>query len=149
MIENILLEKAFTDIYQRVESLTANNIRQWGKMTIAQMLAHCNIAIEQALGNTTQEDSSNFLTKTLIKWSVLQKKPFGRDLPTVPIFVISDDRDFEVEKQRLLNNLKIFYERGQKIGEFAPHPAFGKLSKEDWGYFAWKHLDHHLQQFSA
>lgn len=149
MIENILLEKAFNDIYKRVESLSSINMRQWGKMDIAQMLAHCNILIEQALGKVPSNDKSNFLTKTLIKWVVLQKKPFGRNLPTIPTFVVTDEREFDTEKQRLLNNLKEFYGKGQKIGEFAQHPGFGKLSKEDWGYLIWKHLDHHLQQFSA
>ncbi len=149
MIQNILLEAAYKDIYKRIEALQPSHLRQWGKMDMAQMLAHCNIPIEQAIGKTPAMDSSNFLSKTLVKWVVLQKKPFGRNLPTVPTFVVTDEHDFNVEKQRLLDNLKQFYERGQKIGEFAQHPGFGKLSKEDWGYLTWKHLDHHLQQFSA
>jgi Protein of unknown function (DUF1569) len=149
MIQNILLEAAYKDIYKRIEGLQASNIRQWGKMDIAQMLAHCSIPIEEATGKAPAKDSSNFLSKTLIKWVVLRKKPFGRNLPTVPSFVVTDERVFEEEKQRLLNNVKAFYEKGQKHGEFAPHPGFGKLSKEDWGFLTWKHLEHHLQQFSA
>ena len=149
MIQNILLEAAYKDIYKRIESMQPTNMRQWGKMDIAQMLAHCNVPIEEAIGKTPLQDSSNFLSKTLIKWVVLRKKPFGKNLPTVPTFVVTDERIFEKEKQRLLENVKIFYEKGQKHGEFAPHSGFGKLSKEDWGYLTWKHIDHHLQQFSA
>ena len=149
MIQNILLGSAYKDIYERIESLQATNMRQWGKMDIAQMLTHCNIPIEEAIGKTPAKDSSNFLSKTLIKWVVLRKKPFGKNLPTVPSFVVTDERIFEEEKQRLLENVKAFYEKVQKHGEFAPHPGFGKLSKEDWGFLTWKHLDHHLQQFSA
>jgi Protein of unknown function (DUF1569) len=149
MVHNILLEAAYKDIYKRLESLQATNTREWGKMEIAQMLAHCSVLIEEAVGKTPTTDSSNFLSKTLIKWAVLSKKPFGKNLQTLPIFVVADERIFEEEKQRLLENVKIFYEKGQKHGEFAPHPGFGKLSKEDWGFLIWKHLDHHLQQFSA
>jgi Protein of unknown function (DUF1569) len=149
MIQNILLESAYKDIYKRIEALRATNMRQWGKMDIAQMLAHCNIPIEESIGKIPTKDSSNFLSKTLIKWVVLGKKPFRHNSPTFSSFVVTDERQFEVEKQRLLENVKEFYTKGQKHGEFAPHSGFGKLSKEDWGFLVWKHLDHHLQQFSA
>ncbi len=149
MVHNLLLETAYKDIYKRIEALQATNLRQWGKMDIAQMLAHCNIPIEQSIGKAPATDSSNFLTKTLIKWVVLRKNPFGRNLPTVPTFVITDKRVFEEEKQKLLQNVKDFYEKAQKNGELAQHPGFGKLSKEEWGLLTWKHLDHHLKQFSA
>jgi len=29
------------------------------------------------------------------------------------------------------------------------HPFFGKLTKEQAGYMAYKHIDHHLRQFNA
>lgn len=149
MIQNLLLESAYKEIYNRIESLQPANEKQWGKMDIAQMLAHCSLQLEQAIGKVPPQDKSNFLSKTLIKWVVLNKKPFGKNLPTVPSFVVTDEHSFEVEKKRLLENVRTFFEKAQKIGEFSAHSAFGNLSKEDWGLLAWKHLDHHLRQFSA
>jgi hypothetical protein len=29
------------------------------------------------------------------------------------------------------------------------HIAFGKLTTKEWGIAAWKHMDHHLRQFSV
>ena len=149
MVQNLMLESAYNDIHKRIENLQATNVRQWGKMDIAQMVAHCNVSLEQAIGKVPPQDKSNFLSKTLIKWVVLNKKPFGKNLPTVPSALITDERSFEIEKKRLIQNIEIFYAKLQKIGELESHPAFGKLSKEDWGLFMWKHLDHHLNQFSA
>jgi hypothetical protein len=30
-----------------------------------------------------------------------------------------------------------------------PHPVFGRLSRGEWGRWAWRHTDHHLRQFGA
>ena len=29
------------------------------------------------------------------------------------------------------------------------HPAFGKMTPKDWDVLMYRHLDHHLRQFSA
>jgi len=29
------------------------------------------------------------------------------------------------------------------------HPFFGKMTKEQIGYHAYKHIDHHLRQFNS
>lgn len=149
MVENILLEPSYKDIYNRVEAITPQNVRQWGKMDLAQMLAHLSNALEEAIGTAPTKDVSNFLTKNLVRWAALSRKPFSKNLPTAPTYLVTDERSFDIEKKRLLENITKFYEKGQKMGEFVSHPAFGKLSKEDWGLLSWKHLDHHLRQFSA
>lgn len=32
---------------------------------------------------------------------------------------------------------------------WADHPNFGRLSYREWGYFSYRHFDHHLRQFGA
>ena len=32
---------------------------------------------------------------------------------------------------------------------FAPHPAFGPLTRRQRGILAWKHINHHLRQFGG
>ena len=46
---------------------------------------------------------------------------------------------------KLLNELN----NQRKRDDWQPHPAFGKLSKEQWGKMQYKHLDHHLRQFGV
>jgi hypothetical protein len=29
------------------------------------------------------------------------------------------------------------------------HPVFGTMSTNEWGHWGWRHMDHHLRQFSA
>ena len=151
MVKSLFEEKNYNAIRERLQALTPENTRQWGKMDAAQMLTHLNIVLEQANGKVPFKDESNFLSRTLIKWVLLRmikKGSFGRNAPTVKSFVVADARVFETEKQRLLGNLKAFYDKGQ-TGDLPPHPGCGKFSTDEWGTLQHLHLDHHLTQFSA
>jgi tetrahydromethanopterin S-methyltransferase subunit G len=150
-MKNILNEAEYKVIRQRLENLQPTAERQWGKMDVAQMLAHCNVPMEQATGKVPFKDESNFISRTLIKWMVLsniKKGGFGKNLPTVKSFVIVDSKEFEKEKKRLLENLDMLYEKGNQ-DKLNPHPGFGKFDKDQWGGLMYIHLDHHLKQFSA
>jgi hypothetical protein len=140
--------RVYENFRDRIEGLKPEAIREWGKMDVAQMLAHCNIPIEQALGKIQLPSSSNLFFRTIVKWLVLARKPFGKNLPTVPGFEQSDPKDFEREKTRLLQNLREFHQRGRHA-EWAIHSGFGKLKAEEWSWLTEKHLDHHLRQFAA
>jgi hypothetical protein len=150
-IKTVLSATGYEEIKNRIESLTPNSERQWGKMDVAQMLAHCSKLIEQTLGKIPFKDESNFLSRTVIRWIAfknMEKGAFAKDLPTVKGFAITDERQFALEKKRLLDNLTDFYAQGQN-GHLMPHPAFGQFTNEEWGQFMHLHLAHHLTQFSV
>ena len=151
MAKSIFEETDYQAIRSRIENLTVNNAQQWGKMDIAQMLAHCSVPIEQGIGKAPFIDESNLFSKTVIKWVVLRMIKTGsmnRNSPTMKSFVVADSRAFDNEKQRLLVNIKDFYEKGS-ASEIGRHPGFGMMTNEQWGGLVHLHLDHHLKQFSA
>src|SRR5262249_42638119 len=89
-------------ILERLSRLDAASARQWGKMDPAQMLTHCAIALEAATGDRPMKQA--FIGKILgplARGSMLGPKPFGRNAPTHPTFVVSDARDFAKERERL------------------------------------------------
>ncbi len=141
----------YEEIRNRIAGLTTNNHRQWGKMNVAQMLAHCSIGFEIVIGKLPFIDRSNFILRTLVKMIVLKfvkKGDLGKNQRTFSIYKITDDKEFETEKVRLLENIDAFYKlRGKN--EIGRHPYFGRLSKEDWGAMQYVHVHHHLTQFSA
>ncbi|GGB12707.1 DUF1569 domain-containing protein [Puia dinghuensis] len=150
-MRSLFNENEFREIRQRVASLHSNNVRKWGKMQIAQMMAHCSIGFEKATGKLPFEDKSNLLMRTLVKKIVLnavKKGDLGQNQKTFPDYQIADERDFDTEKKRLLENLDAFYQMRAGTGP-GRHPYFGKFSKEDWGALQYLHTDHHLKQFSA
>ena len=138
-------------IVDRLQKLQAGATRQWGKMDAAQMCAHCAAAMEVAAGDVPK--SQMFIGKLvspLVKGTVLRsEKPLSKNSPTDPTFVVSDTRDFEKEKARLLAIMQRFYAAGQAAADGRVHSFFGRLTGGEWGVMMWKHLDHHLRQFGA
>ena len=149
-VKNLFDKPAFSGIVERLNKLTPESQRQWGKMSVNQMLAHCKEAFKVPLSN--QPVPRMFIGR-LLGWMAKSKfyneSPWGRNLPTAPSFLIKDERDFNKEKSELLELATRFYEGGSdNIGRY-PHPFFGKFTKEQWGKGMWKHLDHHLNQFGV
>ena len=150
-MKNLLNETELNDLKTRLNNLQPTGVRLWGKMDLNQMLAHCSVPFEAPLGKVPFVDESNFVTKTLIKWVVfrkVKKGDFGKNVPTFKQAIITDERIFDIEKQRLLANIDDFVKKA-KSGNIGRHIAFGNLTNEEWGGLMGVHLDHHLKQFSA
>lgn len=134
----------------RIRALEPGAARQWGKMNPAQMLCHCGRALETATGDRPMKQV--FLGKLLtpfIRSSILGEKPFSRNSPTDPTFVVADERGFAEERAKLLTLIDRLVARGPAAAGDAPHAFFGKLSGEEWGQLMYKHIDHHLRQFGG
>ena len=149
-VKNLFDKTAFTEIVERMNRLTPESQRQWGKMSVSQMLAHCKEAFKVPLSN---KPIPRMFIGRLVGWLAKSKlyneSPWGRNLPTAPSFLIKDEREFNKEKNELLELVTRFYQGGpDNIGRY-PHPFFGRLTKEQWGKGMWKHLDHHLNQFGV
>ena len=134
-------------IVARINKLTPESQRRWGKMDVSQMLAHVQLPISCAYG--THQVKGSFIMKLLgplFKSVLYNGKPYKQGLPTDPSYVIVDSKNFEAERQGLLEKLNRF-SRDNIILE--NHPVWGKLSKDQWSKATWKHLDHHLTQFGV
>ena len=140
----------YNEVITRINNLTPESQRQWGKMEIAQMLAHLQAAFKVPLSN---KPMPRMFIGRVLGWMMKSKlhndKPWSKGLPTAPDFIIKDQRNFETEKKNIIEMIDTFYHSGpDKIGNF-PHPFFGTFTKEQWGKAMYKHLDHHLQQFNV
>lgn len=146
-IKNLFDPAVKQDIIGRINKLTPQSQRQWGKMDVAQMMAHCQMPLGVAVGNHKLKGSFFIkLIGPLFKSQLYNDKSFKQNLPTDKSFKIADAKDFEKEKQNLIRMINDFSEN---IMSGEPHPFFGKLTKEQWSKGTWKHLDHHLRQFGV
>ncbi len=137
-------------VLARLERLQPGAARQWGKMSAAQMLAHCSRAMEVATGETPRRQALiGKLFGPFVKASLLGDKPFGRNSPTDPTFVVTGEKDFEAEKQRLTRLVNTFCDSGSEKASTRTHSFLGRLRGEQWGVMMYKHLDHHLRQFGC
>ncbi|GAA4235556.1 hypothetical protein GCM10022291_17780 [Postechiella marina] len=150
-MKNIFDKKETTKIIDRINNLETTSKPQWGKMSVDQMLAHCNVTYEMALDNihTKPNGFKTAILKLLIKPIVVSEKPYKKNSKTAPEFLITSSKNFETEKERLINYLNKTQSLGANYFEGKESLSFGKLSKQEWNNMFYKHLDHHLNQFGV
>jgi hypothetical protein len=151
MAANIFNPSDYADIQQRLRQLTPDNQRQWGKMTLPEMLIHCSIQIKKALGilpATTAEGPrlystavGRYLALYVFSW------PKGAATPSDMNMTLHPPGAVDVDQTK--NDLFQLLKQVQAKTDFNPHPFFGNMNKKDWGRLIWKHLDHHLRQFNG
>jgi len=138
------------EIRERVMALQPGNERQWGKMSPAQMMCHCARALEASTGDRPMKQKLiGKILGPLVRSSIFGEKPFGKNGPTDPTFVVSDEKDFAAERTRLTGLIDRFVGNGPEKAANYKHAFFGRLSGPEWGVLMYKHLDHHLRQFGA
>lgn len=135
----------------RVNQLQPTAQPLWGKMNVAQMLAHCNVAYELAYENKHPRPNAvmRFFLKLFVKQIVTGEKPYTHNMRTAPVFLVSNQQDFELQQKRLLTFITKTQEAGAAFFEGKENPGFGKLTASEWNNIFYKHLDHHLAQFGA
>lgn len=140
-------------LFERVDRLTAHTKGKWGKLTATQMVRHLSEANRMAIPNELpMPDRSNLLTRTLFKWIFLSNiKPPRREKGNIQTFPEVDVvhsgiavEDLASEKQRYKASVDRLIHTPILS---ASHTAFGKMSREDWGFLAYAHADYHLTQF--
>jgi hypothetical protein len=144
---HLLDDRTFDQVRRRLAKLTPQSQRLWGKMDVAQMLAHCAEVLEVTHGKELKGTPWFFrLLGPLIKRVITNDSPYRRNSPTHKQYVMTDARDFERERTRLLTVLDALRAAGPLP---LKHPIFGPMTAEEVGWAAYKHLDHHLQQFGV
>lgn len=150
-MKNVFQLSDKTEILERIQKLTPNTQRKWGKMTVAQMLAHLNVSYEMIYED--KHPKPNFLMglilKYLVKNMVVNEKPYKQNGQTAPAFIIKDDKDFETEKNRLIDYVNKTQELGEAYFNGKESHSFGSLNKTEWNNLLYKHLNHHLTQFGV
>lgn len=149
-MKSLFTEPAYAEILDRLEKLTPDSQAKWGKMDVAQMLAHCQEPLKVPL-EKIRLNPPNPIMKLLFsffKKSLFNDKPWKQGLPTSKEFKIVDERNFHKEKDGLKSLIDEFYSERNKT-EWPPHPFCGDFTTEQWGKMQYKHLDHHFKQFGV
>src|SRR5688572_30577459 len=133
-MQNLFDTDTYTDTVARLNKLTPDAKALWGKMNVAQMLAHCKQAFKVPLSE--KKLPRLFIGRILgpfVKAKLYNESPWQHNLPTSPDFKIVDERNFTDEKQQLLALVNKFYAAGPMGITKYPHPMFGTFTPEQWG----------------
>ena len=126
----------------------------WGKMNAQQMVEH----VKAFFDVSTQKLKFDLVTSEeqlpAYKDFLLSEKVFRENTPA-PLSVIGPDTlplrypDLETAKEKLKKSIIEFKELFSKKNELTTlHPVFGWLNYEEWILLHYKHVQHHLKQFS-
>ncbi len=150
-MKNIFDLNETNKVINRINKLHVTTKPSWGKMSADQMLAHCNVTYEMAFEDKHKKPNGfvMFMLKLFVKNTVVGDKPYKKNSKTAPQFLIADARNFEIEKERLINYLKKAQSLGENHFHGKEYHSFGKLTKQEWNIMFYKHLDHHLTQFEV
>jgi hypothetical protein len=151
-MKNIYNPSEVTEAISRINKLNPSTQALWGKMDVAQMLAHCNVPYTYTYEIEKFKKPNffkRFMLQVIVKPIVLGPKPYTKNGRTAPEFIISDKRDFAKEKEILIRNITKTQELGEKHFEGLENLSFGKMSAAEWNVLFGKHLDHHLSQFGV
>lgn len=147
MAANLHDPQVRASIEARIKSLSSASQGRWGKMTVDQMLWHCNEGMSAALGDRVLTAQRVPLPRAVMKFGVLNL-PWPKGAPTMPELVSGKRHDFEAERSRAVQLIERF--AGRSVDDTWPvHPVFGKFSGADYSRLIAKHLDHHLRQFGC
>lgn len=85
-VQNIFNKEVSDAILKRIDTLAPVTQPKWGKMSVAQMLAHCNVSYEMIYEDIHPKPNAfmKFILKALIKSKVTGETPYTHNSKTAP-----------------------------------------------------------------
>jgi hypothetical protein len=134
-------------VIARLRRLSPDTPRRWGRMSAPQAVAHLTDQMYHCLG-----DRPCTPVRSVLRWPPLRYAsiylipwPKGRAKGPPDAFV-TRPADWGSDLENLIGLLERFAGR-DPAGAWARHAILGRMSGSDWGFFCYKHFDHHLRQF--
>lgn len=137
------------ELIERILLLDEISTAKWGRMNVYQMLKHCTLCEEMYLGKTKYERAfiGRIFGKLALRNLLRDDTPLKPNAPTSSAFRIKENiGNVPAEKEKWI---ALLGEYADYSNDNFSHWFFGKMTKEQVGYFVYKHADHHLRQFGV
>lgn len=137
------------EILDRLGHLQPDSVRRWGTMTAEQMLAHVGDQLRLALGDIEARPPrgplanavGRYLSVHLLPWPNGKLKSPREAFTTRPATWDAD--------KRAVADLITRFAAAEAQAAWPPHSMLGRMRGRDWAVLSYRHLDHHLRQFSC
>jgi hypothetical protein len=136
------------ELISRISMLNEQSTAQWGRMNVYQMVKHCRLWEEMILRGKRYKQVfvGRLFGRMALKTVLKDESPLRRNTPTLPELRIRENGAVSVERAKWI---ALIEEYGHFSNFDFVHPFFGRMTKEQIGYLAYKHTDHHLRQFNS
>ena len=143
---------ARASVVSRLQTLTPDSTRHWGRMTPHQAVCHLSDSFRSMMGPVPISSRSNVFRRTFIRWIALHSGlPWPHGVKTRPEVdqEIGGTRPVEFGRDRRELEALIEQFAQRTAATMQPHPMFGHLATAEWQRWGYLHTDHHLRQFGA
>src|SRR5690606_40590175 len=134
-MQNIFDAKDAQNYIDRINTLTPETQRKWGKMSVDQVLAHLNVAYETIYETDKHPKPgfiAGFLLKNFVKSKTVNEIPYKQNIPTGPMFIIKGNKDFETEKKRWIGYIQKTQQQGKEDVDGKMSLSLDKLTAPEW-----------------
>ena len=132
----------------RIDRLTDDSTRRWGKLTVDRMLAHLSESMKMATSELAPKSKNLPIRFFPLKQLIIYVLPFPKGAPTAPELLAGAEAPVSALKPALQARIDHFPTLAG-TSSWPNHPAFGHLTERAWGVLMYKHFDHHLRQFGV
>src|ERR1044071_4312547 len=137
-----------SSIEARLNAIRADSPRQWGNMTVDQMLWHVNQFLAASVGEpSTVVVQKGPMPAPILRFLVINV-PWPKGAPTNKGAIATEKYDLEGEKARCKALIAKFVSRPVDA-DWPLDPSFDTKSGKFASKLQAKHLDHHFRQFNA
>ncbi len=143
---------AVESLTSRLNALSPESRRRWGRMTVHQMFCHLNDSFLVVSGHRpVARRVDHWFNRHVVKWIALRTSmtwPKGaKTMPEVDAEKGGTAPEvFERDRARTIDLLQAF---AAPAAVQTKHPLFGAMSRDEWMIWAYRHTDHHLRQFGG
>ena len=137
------------ELTSRLAQLSVETSRRWGTLTAHEMVCHLIDSYRFAIGERRVSAVDTIFTRTFLRLIALHTPiPWPQGVPTRP--EVDPKREgtrpaqFASDRDTLAAIVRAF---PSYAGPFAPHPAFGPMTRREWMMWGHRHADHHFRQF--
>jgi hypothetical protein len=138
-------------IVERLRRFTPDSPRKWGRMDHAQLMPHLAMALRSALGDLDRAGATRPARKRrpLFKYVAIHWLPWPEGRIKAPAGAFSTPSEgWDRDRELLIELMERFAVAApETLGR--EHSMFGPMTARDWDVLQYRHLDHHLRQFSA
>lgn len=136
-------------IADRIGRLTPQSERRWGQLTLDRAVTHMADQLRMALGEIVSSPPRGALRFALPRYVAIHVMPWPKGKIKGPGDAFrTSPSDLSADRDALLALIDKVGTRDPR-GPWPHHPLFGPLRGNDWGVLCYRHLHHHLTQFSA
>jgi len=135
-------------ILSRFDRLRPDARPRSGSLDAPRMVTHVTDALRAGLEEVTLTPLPGPLHYWPINTLVMFHLPWPKGAPTAPELLSRPPAEWHEEITMLKATVARFVERDID-GKWPIHVAFGRITGRDWGQLMYRHMDHHLVQFSA